>query len=639
MPPPSKDSRRQFSSTQRDEIFLKYNGRCGICGAVLEDDWQTDHIRPWSLGGQTTIDNGQPTCKKCNQTKGASFMEPRRWQSDFLRDYLANRKKEYLLVATPGAGKTSAALYAAQQKMQAGLVDQVIIVCPTESLKYQWAAVATKFGINLYPRYQDGLIKRDYHGICLTYAKTIHSHQMLHHICSNHNTLVVLDEIHHSGESLTWGDSIKAAFGGARYVLGLSGTPFRGDSNRIPYVTYENGIAVADFDYGYGDALKDQVCRKMMFPSLDGGAEFYHHGEVKRWDSFTDVIGNKEESQLLRAILHDVESEYMTEVLKDANERLDDIRLNSDANAAGLVIAMTISHANKIAKALERLTGTYPTVVHSDTENDAMTDIERFRDSRKISDKWIVAVKMVSEGVDIPRLRVGVYATNIIQELTFRQVTGRFVRRIDNYDDWAYLYVPLAPRLVEFMKRIQQEITHVLQEESSPGGISREPRDDEPRDPSLFVSLGTDRNPDEDLVISDDETYKLNAAAIWREKVKEVLDIKINEWQGAKIIKMWEGMSDTVAPSQKPTSTSEPIHKREEKLRKICNKSAYAVACRVEAMSSTAKLPREIVALIHYHWSNEPGNSKQKVASIEELERKIVWLDSGDIERNPGRYL
>jgi len=639
MKPQSRDSRRVFSSIQRDRLFLDYEGCCGICGAELEDDWEADHIYPWALGGQTIIANGQPTCKRCNRKKGISFMEPRKWQSDFLHNYLAIRQKDYLLVATPGAGKTSAALYAAQKKLQERSIDQVIVVCPTESLKYQWAAAATRFGIDLDPRYKDGLIKRDYHGICLTYAKTIFSREMLEHICSRSNILVILDEIHHSGETLAWGDSIKQAFSPARYVLGLSGTPFRGDSNKIPYVTYDNGIAVADFSYGYGDALKDEVCRKIMFPSLDGGAEFYHRGKIHRWDSFTDVIGNKEESSLLRAILYDVEGEYMTSILKDANGRLDDIRSHSDPNAAGLVIAMTVPHANKIAKAIEKLTSIFPTVVHSDTENDAMADIERFRDSRKSKDKWIVAVKMVSEGVDIPRLRVGVYATNIIQELTFRQITGRFVRRTNEYDDWGYLYVPLAPRLVEFMKRIQQEIMHVLQEESSWATISQEKRDSGPREPSLLVSLGTDRNPDEDLVISDDETYKLNAAAVWRDKVREELGIEINEWQALKAIKMLESEIEPKFTPQGTTSTSEPIHKQEEKLRKVCNKSAYAVACRLEAMCNTSKTPREIVTLIHYHWSNEPGNSVQKRASIDELNRKIKWLESGDIENNPRKYL
>ena len=53
------------------------------------------------------------------------------------------------------------------------------------------------------------------------------------------------------------------------------------------------------------------------------------------------------------------------------------------------------------------------------------------REDRRFADgdaPWIVAVRMVSEGVDIPRLRVGVYATNTVTELFFRQAVGRLVR-------------------------------------------------------------------------------------------------------------------------------------------------------------------------------------------------------------------
>ena len=388
-------------------------------------------------------------------------MEPRKWQADFLQNYLSSYNQNYLLVATPGAGKTSASLYAVKRKLQEREIEQVIIVCPTELLKYQWASAAAKFGIQLYPRYTDGLIKRDYHGRCLTYGKVITSQEMLDYICEKKATIVILDEIHHSGDEKAWGEAIKAAFRNARRVLGLSGTPFRGDNNQIPFVDYKEGEAQAQFTYGYGDAIKDNVCRKVMFPSLDGGAEFYHKGEMHQFDSFTNINNEDEELQLLRALLEDVEGDYLTGVLKDANNRLDEIREYGDPDAGGLVVAMRKEHADRIADRLKELTGEYPALVHSDND-DLTADIERFAASKN---KWIVAVKMVSEGVDIQRLRVGVYATNVLQELTFRQTIGRVVRRREQYDDWGYFYVPLAPRLVNFMKRIKNEITHIIDSE------------------------------------------------------------------------------------------------------------------------------------------------------------------------------
>lgn len=571
-------------------------------------------------------------------------MEPRKWQADFLQNYQTSFRQSYLLVATPGAGKTSASLYATKRKIQEGKIEQVIVVCPTESLKYQWAAAATKFGIQLFPRYIDGLIKRDYRGICLTYGKVIHSRSMLDHICGYKPTMVILDEIHHSGDNRAWGEAIKAAFHQAHRVLGLSGTPFRGDDNQIPFVEYIKGEAQAQFTYGYGDAIKDEVCRKVMFPSLDGGAEFYHRGEIHQMDSFMEIGNEDQESQLLRALLEDVKGEYLNGMLEDANARLDDIR-EDDPNAGGFVVTMKTDHADQLAKRLEILTGEYPVVVHSGNDNDtasnALADIENFANSNK---KWIVAVKMVSEGVDIQRLRVGVYATNVIQELTFRQIIGRVVRRMGDYDDWAYFYVPLAPRLVKFMKRIKDEITHIIDLEKKERKYTYTEREtfEEQSELSILVPLGTERNPDEDLVISENESFNFNYAAMWRDKVQEIVGVKINEWQGAKIIDLWEQGASKVKEKREEESEekdTEPIHIREEKLRKLCNKAAYAVACRLEANYPTSKKPREIVAIIHYEWSQRPDNHKQSRAGIEELERKLQWLNSGTIENNPTRYL
>lgn len=560
-------------------------------------------------------------------------MEPRKWQADFLQNYSSTFNRDYLLVATPGAGKTSAALYAAKHKLVEREVEQVIVVCPTESLKFQWAASAARFGIQLFPRYTNGLIKTDYHGICLTYGKVIFSNRMLSHICKDKPTMVILDEIHHSGDEKAWGEAIKAAFNGARRVLGLSGTPFRGDNNQIPFVRYDDGVAQAQFTYGYGHAIKDNVCRKVMFPSLDGGAEFYNRGEIYRWDSFTDVSNDEEASMLLRALLNDVEGEYLTEVLKDANNRLDEIREYSDPNAGGLVIAISKDHANKIADRLKYLTGETPLVVHSDNFNPT-ADIENFTNS---NEKWIVAVRMVSEGVDIKRLRVGVYATNVVQELTFRQIIGRVVRRIEDYDDWAYFYVPLAPRLVDFMKRIKDEITHVIDPKKKPREYTPEPV--ELFEPSILVTIDTERNPDEDLAIAENESFNFNYAVKWRDLVQDIVGVKLNEWQGAKIIELWERGGQAAAPEKvEEKAPATPFHLREKELRSLCNKAAYAVACQLKASNNTMKTEQEITKIIHYEWSKQSGN-RQDRAGIKELERKLEWLNSGTIENNPWRFL
>ncbi|MBR7503214.1 ATP-dependent helicase, partial [Mycobacterium tuberculosis] len=83
-------------------------------------------------------------------------------------------------------------------------------------------------------------------------------------------TLVILDEVHHAGDALSWGDAVREAFGPAVRRLSLTGTPFRSDTSPIPFVTYApdaEGIrtSVADYSYGYGRALKDSVVRPVLF--------------------------------------------------------------------------------------------------------------------------------------------------------------------------------------------------------------------------------------------------------------------------------------------------------------------------------------------------------------------------------------
>ena len=167
----------------------------------------------------------------------------RAWQSAALRDYLERSPRDFLAVATPGAGKTTFALSVAAELLGRRQVDRLIIVAPTEHLKLQWAEAAAKAGLPIDPTYSagKGKISSDYVGVAVTYAGVGVNPLALRIRTERFKTLVILDEIHHAGDALSWGEGVREAFEPAARRLALTGTPFRSDVNPIPFVTYVPG--------------------------------------------------------------------------------------------------------------------------------------------------------------------------------------------------------------------------------------------------------------------------------------------------------------------------------------------------------------------------------------------------------------
>jgi len=366
----------------------------------------------------------------------------RPWQHAALERYRATDRPDFLAVATPGAGKTTFAL-AALRTALARRPSRVIVVAPTAHLKVQWTQAASRMGLHLDPGWtpEGGSLPPDMHGVVTSYQQVAASAPAIAPLARD--ALVVLDEIHHAGDDRAWGDSLREAFGRSARRLALSGTPFRSDTRAIPFVRYEALEAVPDYEYGYGDALRDgRVVRPIYFPRTGGRMEWQApDGEVHE-ATFEDPLVTQLANQRLRTALS-VDGDWMPVVLGEAARRLDDLR-RQQPDAGGLVIAIDQDHARGVATLLERGLRRRPVVVTSD-DPDASVRIARFAEG---DDPWLVAVRMVSEGVDIPRLRVGVYATVTTTDLFFRQAVGRFVRWVPGIrDQRAWLYIPDDPRL------------------------------------------------------------------------------------------------------------------------------------------------------------------------------------------------
>lgn len=390
-------------------------------------------------------------------------IELREWQRRAITGYRAAACRDFLVVATPGAGKTLLAAAIAREKLDTGDVERVIVVTPTEHLKKQWAGRTGlhRLGIDVDPRWESatGALPRDMHGVAVTYAQVAMSPPLFRLHTSKARTMVIFDEIHHCGTTRAWGDAIAHAFEPAASRLSLSGTPFRSDNNEIPFVRYVDGVGQADFTYDYGAAMRHGVCRSVYFPRFGGRMEWVSPKGGVRAATFEDDLDQEAAGQRLRTAL-DLRGEWLRAVISDAHRQLEELR-NEDRDAGGLVIAMDQDHARGIAEILTRVVGHAPYLVVSDDPG-ASGKLSAFSEG---SAAWIVAVKMVSEGVDIPRLRVAVYATNVSTELYFRQAVGRIVRcERDHEDHSGFFFIPDDARLRAYAATIQEQRDHELED-------------------------------------------------------------------------------------------------------------------------------------------------------------------------------
>ena len=422
----------------------------------------------------------------------APGFSPRPWQADAVRviRILARTGSDRtLMAACPGSGKTYGGLLVAADLRERVVKDaRIIVITPNLAIKSQWIKRAVDIGIELLPVRsgedfrQDGLALTET-GFILGYQQVVNLRHSLREFCETHNVIVILDEVHHTeGPKATkdgnaWGHSIEYAFAAAKFKLCTTGTPFREGSNPIAFVDYDDDRrAVAAVSYSYREAIADGICRPIEFTLFEGQTTWLDKGETVS-ASFADKLTKRRARQRLRAALS-TDGEHPRTLLAAANEKLMELRAGAgvDARAAGLVVACDTEHANAIAVELAAITGEMPLVVHSKID-DAQDQITAFANSDAA---WIIGINMLSEGVDIPRLRVGVYASNIRASLYFHQFCGRFARVMESRYERSYVFMPADAELEAIALEIERERTHALGEDYTahlrrigPGGTAR----------------------------------------------------------------------------------------------------------------------------------------------------------------------
>ncbi|QYN38398.1 DEAD/DEAH box helicase [Pseudonocardia sp. DSM 110487] len=551
----------------------------------------------------------------------------RAWQRSALARYLAAAPKDFLAVATPGAGKTTFALRVASELLSDRVIDAITVVAPTEHLKHQWAGAAAGVGIALDPDFRNstGATSSDYRGIAITYAG-VASHPLLHRArTENRRTLVILDEVHHAGDARSWGDGVKEAFDGATRRLTLTGTPFRSDDNPIPFVDYlpdSDGSlrSRADHSYGYAEALADGVVRPVVFLAYSGTSSWRTSAGEEMSARLGEPMTAEQTARAWRTAL-DPAGQWIPAVLKAADRRLTAHRNGGMPDAGGLVIASDQTTARAYAEILTRETGTAPVVVLSD-EPGSSARIERFSES---DDRWMVAVRMVSEGVDVPRLAVGVYATSASTPLYFAQAIGRFVRS-RRPGETASVFVPSVPVLLGLASELEAQRDHVLgkphraDEQWDDELLARAQRqEDEPgEDEKSFTALGAEAELDQLIYegtsfSADEEDYLGLPGLLEPEQVRTLLNQRQKEWMTR---------SQKKAPAVPPPP---PAERPQLTVREQLNKLRKELNTLVALYHHRTNKPHGV---IHNELRTACGGPPTAMANIEQLEERIATLRS-----------
>ncbi len=389
----------------------------------------------------------------------------RAWQVEAIEKYeAAELSRDFLVTATPGAGKTTFALALALRLRSRRLVDRVIVVAPTDHLRTQWADAAVRLGLVLDPNLKNsvGPVRAGADGYVTTYAQ-VAAHPLLHRRRTEaKRTLVVLDEIHHAGDSRSWGDAVSEAFDPAKRRLCLTGTPFRTNpAERIPFVRYVASgpgeiVSEADYTYGYREALADKVVRPVVFAAYAGTSRWMNSAGEVLAATLGEESTKSVEAAAWRTAL-DPAGAWVPHVIAAMDDRITHLRETGMPDAAGILLASDQESARAYAAIAKRVTGEAPVLILSDDPR-ASKKIHAFAVGTQ---RLAVCVRMVSEGVDIPRAAALGFLTSYRTPLFFAQAVGRVVRARSGRET-ATVFLPAVRPLLALAAAIEEQRDHVV---------------------------------------------------------------------------------------------------------------------------------------------------------------------------------
>jgi superfamily II DNA or RNA helicase len=497
-------------------------------------------------------------------------VKPRVWQKTALKKFEEHDEKTFLLEATPGSGKTTASGFFANHLFEQNIINFALIAVPNTAIKGDEDAGFlgdwNKLGIQITTVLKDGKgLPSEFRGAVVTY-------QQLPNLVGTVATWVkngaqicfIPDEIHHlvNDGDFKWGPAAESIAGVSKKIIAMTGTPFRGDRRRISFVEYDkDDKVVANHRYRYRDAVRDGVCREV---------EFFHDDSVTQFILNTNEhivrvseIENELERRGALNTIFRTDSDWLRAAITRADVKLDEYR-TWDADAGGLVVCRPgfheddDRHLDYVAKLFKEVTEIEPVVVSYDD-----TDTTKITLFRKNLDRWMCAVRKVSEGVDIKRLRTLLMATCPTTELLFRQIVGRVLRVDDEARPGnATVFMPKFPALVEWAKNISAEAKQGIKDRDEDEGENDENGGGTPKGKSKFVPISASH--EQGGATSDfGEQYtsaEINAAEQQKRGDTQLVDVPIT-----KIAHLMRKLGVNIPEDTPP---EEPLQIRKKRIRK-----------------------------------------------------------------------
>jgi superfamily II DNA or RNA helicase len=451
---------RRFTNRQRTELFLRTEGSCAICGAILSE-FEADHIKPWSRGGQTITANGQPLCKQCNRTKGVHMLLSHQSQfQDHCRLAKASTALSQIFAyVVPGGGKSVLPVIAAHELIPIR-GDGLAWITPRSNLRtqaeatfqYKWLRSLLGHSLEIRAATNEHDPMRDKNGYVTTYdaiiAATTYATNPHVQMFTRKRMILVLDEGFHIPVGGDTHKALEPLIERATLVIWMGGCVTRNDNERLALFDYlppdARGRRLVDLSdnqfrrvcrYTIADATRDHQLIQIKFELRDCEAAWetedestgvIENGRIKTFDGAS-------KRDTARGLMTALNTEFAERLLVEAAEYwLQRRRHNSRSKF--IVVAALISAAETALRILRGMgiSSNDVDIATTKDEKGAEIAIDRFCDRPRIPPRpplvGLSTVGMCYEGMDCPPADVLCCLTHIRSNEWIEQMLHRVSR-------------------------------------------------------------------------------------------------------------------------------------------------------------------------------------------------------------------